>query len=214
MGLGSMMTGGNPDEKRGRSEDDFYPTPVDVTMVLARAYLHDLKRGNLRIFEPCAGNGAMSEVLNEETGKLIRSSDLVPRREGVRKSNFLSWTKETLSAQAGGKDVAIITNPPFNLAKPMIEKAIELQPQFFALLLKATFWHASTRQDLWSRFPPSAVHPLTWRPDFMCLGRPTMEVAWFVWQPRGRGHDTIYQPFNRPEDSPLTKSKSSRALKH
>ena len=29
-----MMAGGNPDEERGRAEDDFYPTPPEVTQAL------------------------------------------------------------------------------------------------------------------------------------------------------------------------------------
>lgn len=37
----------------------------------------------------------------------------------------------------------------------------------FAMLLKAQYWHAAKRAQLFCEVPPSYVLPLTWRPDFL-----------------------------------------------
>jgi hypothetical protein len=64
-----------------------------------------------------------------------------------------------------------------------------------ALLLKATYWHAAKRIDLFRRHPPAAVHPLTWRVDFDGRDAPTMDVCWNVWQTGTTG--TRYEPIVR-----------------
>ena len=76
----------------------------------------------------------------------------------------------------------IITNPPFSLAEKFIERAWEFKKPF-ALLLKSQYWHAARRYDLFERCTPSAIFPLTWRPDFLGEGgSPLMDVMWVVWK--------------------------------
>jgi hypothetical protein len=50
---------------------------------------------------------------------------------------------------------------------------------------------------LFDRHTPSFVMPLTWRPDFMGLGRPTMEISWVVWEPFGAVYPA-YIPLSKP----------------
>jgi hypothetical protein len=93
----------------------------------------------------------------------------------------------------------VITNPPFDIAAEIIDHVMgNLKPQKMALLLKASFWHAKTRSALFNRYRPSRIIPLTWRPDFMRLGRPTMEVAWCIWEKGFEGHPT-YELGYKPE---------------
>lgn len=187
-GLGVMMLGGNPDKERGRSENDFYPTPVEVTEALCRRYDFTEKA----IWEPCAGNGAMGDVLKRYCPR-VGESDISPRKEGMLVRDFLKANVPM------GQNIAIITNPPFKLAEKMIRHAwIDLQVPFLALVLKSTFWHSVRRQKLWNECRPHAVHPLTWRPDFMELGRPTMEVMWCVWERHTAYRPVIYEPMNKP----------------
>lgn len=185
-GIGVMMAGGNP-ASGARQENDFYSTPIDVTKILAKRYpMHDK-----HVWEPCSGSDAMVMVL-ENFGAQVFASDINPQGRG-EKLNFLE-TKEFYNIH----EYAIITNPPFNIAEQMIRHAwLNLKPYWMALVLKSTYWHSIKRQKLWNECRPSAIHPLTWRPDFMRLGRPTMEMMWCVWDRSNGDAPTIYEPLNR-----------------
>lgn len=167
-----------------RRELDFYPTPPDATEALIRF----LALPPCTIWEPACGDGAMSRVF-EKHGHTVISSD-------IRETGYGEGGVDFISAPARPCD-AIITNPPFNLAGDFIERANLLAP-IVGLLFKSQFWHAAKRADLFTRFPPAWVLPLTWRPDFMAGergGAPTMEVIWTVWK-RGET-DTRYRLLHR-----------------
>ena len=186
-GLGAMMAGGNPDPKRTRQENDFYPTPPDVTLALMSVF----KPYFIHAWEPCAGNGAMSDVI-ERSGREVHSSDLVSRRGDIVKQDFFD-----ARCMPPGTD-CIITNPPFAPAERFIRHAFDVVGcQRMALLLKSTFYHAKGRMPLFQKFRPSSILPLTWRPDFMGLGRPTMECMWVVWITPCADF-TQYHPLARP----------------
>lgn len=181
-GIGAAMAGGNP--RRGRKKQDCYLTPRDVTDALFAFW----KPQQHVVAEPACGNGAMARVI-EEYGYDVVASDLVDRGYGEVGVNFLE-TKELSST-------CLITNPPFNLAEEFIHHAFALGVTEMALVLKSTFWHAKRRKVLFDRHRPSLILPLLWRPDFEDLGRPTMEISWFVWDERS-GPKPLYQPLDRP----------------
>lgn len=201
-GLGAAMAGGNPGNlalvDRDREDDDFYSTPPEATHALAKRWAGSYLKG-ATLWEPCAGNGAMSDVLMGYMGEgsHIITTDLVPRRADVRKADVFDTR---IDAQVSTRNAirAVVTNPPFNLAKPIIERILHPgflpKLRFFALLLKATYWHADNRVELFRKHTPSIIHPLTWRLDFKGLKRPTMECAWHVW---------IFDPFVDQEENPF-----------
>jgi hypothetical protein len=182
MGIGSAMAGGNP--ANGREDRDFYPTPVEVTLALLNA-----EKFEGAIFEPACGNGAIGRIF-EDAGHKVVASDIHPLGYGVKR-DFFTVTQKLPNAN-------IVTNPPFNLARQFIEHALSLEPRSLALVLKGSYWHAANRLELFERTKPSAIYPLSWRPDFLGLGRPTMEVCWTVWR---RDHEgpTVYRPLEKPD---------------
>lgn len=195
MGLGKAMAGGGKSEDR--QTGDFYPSPSDVTEALLRVHSFD------RVWEPACGDGAMVRVLRKN-GCYVVPSDLVIRSDydgSVDKDGSLSetpmemdFTYQSVRPQTVS---AIITNPPFSLAQTFIETAMGLAVQRVAFVLKSSYWHAKSRHELFKRHTPSHIHPLLWRPDFMELGRPTMEVMWCVWT-RGHAGLPVYQPLEKP----------------
>lgn len=183
MGLGSAMAGGNPRE--GREVDDFYPTPWAVT----RALMREVNFGIGPILEPAAGNYAMATEI-ERAGYEVTAIDLMPRDPRVIPGDFFDLRVSDCPT--------IITNPPFKLAAKFIEHSLDvLKADNLALLLKSTFWHAASRSGLFERHPPSCVYALTWRPDFMDRGGPTMDCSWFVWSWGDR--TTKYKLLHKPE---------------
>lgn len=201
-GLGASMAGGNPDPARGRSENDFYATPDDVTLALLRRWGHHVGG---TVWEPCAGNGKMAQhILTHRHTTAVFASDIAPRPESewFGRTKIVPLDLFTVKARDDGKArfQAIVTNPPFDIAAAIIEHVFtQAEPgvKCVALLLKATYWHAVKRQPLFNAFPPSVIAPLTWRPDFMDLGGPTMEMAWNIWLANTHGGSTLYEPLNR-----------------
>lgn len=193
-GLGTMMTGGVAGP-RGREKDDFYPTPVDATMALCRAEHSALRAVNdagVTIWEPACGDGAISRII-EGFGFDVVSTDLVDRGFGIGGVDFLNCDDPM-----GG---AVITNPPFSMAIDFLERSIALCPRYVAMLLKSTFFHAEKRRGFFYAHPPTVIYPLTWRLDFLGLGRPTLECAWFVWDSERRFGNTAYWPIGRVSES-------------
>ena len=182
MGIGAAMAGGNP--TTGRQENDFYPTPSDVT----KALLYEYDFGP-KVHECACGDGQMARDL-EECGYEVIATDLVDRGYGSQQ-DFLKLTEPLAPV--------VITNPPFSLAVDFIVHALDvLKVDTLALLLKSTFWYTKSRFSLFQRHPPVLVAPLLWRPDFMGLGRPTMECTWIIWE-NGYDGETLYKPLIRPQ---------------
>lgn len=179
-----MITGGN--HRNDRQKDDFYPSTPECTssfLFMEREFLKGKK-----ILEPCCGDGAISKIL-EADGLEVVSTDLVYRGYGAGGVDFL-WTMETDCD-------AIVTNPPFNIADKFITHSLEvLEVKYLALLLKATYWHAKRRSLLFEKHPPAVVYPMTWRPDFLKRGAPTMDFMWTVWR-ESDVKGTLYAPMHK-----------------
>lgn len=202
MAIGAAMAGGKrgTGEDRPREEGDFYPTPKDVTHALFERVSFE---GG--IYEPCCGDGSLAFVARDDFGYEVVGTDLVDRGYGVGHGKKFDATKLRKLLAPN-----IVTNPPFNVAAEIIDHLWSLGPDRMAMLLKSTFWHAETRHDLFVRTNPSKIIPLTWRPDFLDLKRPTMEVMWCVWE-RGHVGPAQYIPAARPEWARKTKGRKKGA---
>lgn len=178
-GIGAAMAGGKrgSGSPRPRQDADWYPTPKDVTSVL-----FDRVAFEGGIYEPCCGDGSLARVAEEDYGHLVVGTDLHDRGYGIGHGGAYDVLKiDRLLAPN------VVTNPPFNIAAQAIEHLWSLGPDKMAMLLKSTFWHADCRQPLFEAMKPSRIIALTWRPDFLNLDRPTMEVIWCVWDRRHSG---------------------------
>ncbi len=183
----SQIMGGNGAKTRKAS--DLYPTPPEVTVALMRFL--KLPWGTI-VWEPAFGDGDMAKALFE-CGVTVHGTDICSGYDFLkidRPEGSFDW---------------IITNPPFSLADEFICHAAEIGKPF-AMLLKAQYWHAAKRAQLFREIPPSYVLPLTWRPDFLFKERdgkkgasPLMDVMWCVWlTPQMQGVQTVFKPLMRP----------------
>lgn len=181
------MAGGN--SIRGREKDDFYRTPKEATKALCDVLGVGVDH---YILEPCCGDGAISKILVGR-GATVQSSDLIDRGYGTQ-ADFFSYTE-----MPAGFDT-IITNTPFGKfpAKFINHAWHTLKVRQMALLLKSTYFHALDRSEIWDTARPCCILPLTWRLDFMELGRPTMECSWFLWDRAAPANVTLYNRLNKP----------------
>lgn len=196
-GIGAAMAGGKrgSGSPRKRQHADWYPTPENVTQVLL-----DRVKFEGTVSEPCCGDGSLAMVM-EAYGYDVIGTDLHDRGYGVGHGKAFDILKmKELPAPN------IVTNPPFNIAAEIIEHLMAMRPKKMALLLKASFWHAKSRQKLFEAYPPSKIYALTWRPDFLHLKRPTMEVIWCVWEEGS--NVTEYIPVQKPKKDSTKKVKA------
>lgn len=154
---------------------DYYPTPSWGT----KALLHYEKFYG-PIWEPCCGDGAMSDVLLNN-GYEVASSDIHDRGFGFI-ADFLTYDYNNVSFNN------IVTNPPFNLALPIIKHALNIVDEGkVCFLLRTAFLESQIRyKELFSVDPPNRVYVFSERLSMYPAGQKgvsggTTSYSWFVW---------------------------------
>jgi hypothetical protein len=145
-----------------RHERDVYETPAWVT----EALLPHIPEGVKEVWEPACGSGKMVRAL-EAAGYKVLATDIETG------TDFLEQRKPFVQA--------IITNPPYALAREFIEHALSYADHV-AMLLRTDYDHAKTRQYLFGKgFAKKVV--LTKRIRWIegSTGQPSFNHAWFIW---------------------------------
>ncbi|GIW59453.1 MAG: hypothetical protein KatS3mg087_0519 [Patescibacteria group bacterium] len=132
-----------------RRENDFYPTPAWATQEL-------LNHVNIKgvVFEPCAGDGAIADVLAKSADDLIKSDldtkygytkDWHPRNATTDCfweywSKWDEWTEEDAFYRVDWT----VTNPPFTDAATILKQAYTHSTPFTdaATILKQAYTHS------------------------------------------------------------------------
>lgn len=193
------LKGGRTGKSKGRKTTkgtgnvrahELYATPPEATQALLDRYPILRQR---KTWECAVGTGALADVL-AAGGVTVVGTDLTDHGRG---GGVMFQTTDWPEGMEPGDFV--VTNPPFSQAAAFILHAVvDLQAGFVALLLKASYFHAAERGELFTRCPPSAVHPLMWRLDFTDEGSPAMEMSWYVWDLSADPGPTVYEPMARP----------------
>lgn len=90
---------------------------------------------------------------------------------------------------------AIITNPPYALARKFIERALHVDGnRIVAMLLRSDFDHATSRAHLFADCPAFAkrvvlTKRIRWFED--SKGSPSFNHCWIIWDRQHRGRPTI-----------------------
>ena len=161
---------------------DLYETPEVAVHALLRE--QTLPR---RLWEPCAGRGAIVRPLRA-AGHEVIASDLV---DYGQPSHFArrDFLLEPLPAGCEG----IVTNPPFKLAEEFVAHALEICP-FVVMLLRLAFLESERRTPILEGCGLARVHVFRRRLPMMhrdgWAGRKAnsgMAFAWFVWDRAHQG---------------------------
>ncbi|WP_146090244.1 hypothetical protein [Rhodoblastus acidophilus] len=171
-------------------------TPPWATRTLFRVVLPRLGVGPMLpniVWEPCAGLGHMSKVIEEFATATFASDindfgapDVAAGLDACDHSEY--W-----NAFVQGRPDWIITNPPFS-PDPPLKSAAEMLPGFLhfarvgvALLCRLQWLETEERHALLSEFPPSLVAIFSERVP-MCEGgydpkcKSASAYAWFIWK--------------------------------
>lgn len=187
--------GASSHSKHEREKFDYYATdPKAVEMLLE---LEDFTDSD--ILEPACGEGHLSEAMINK-GLNVTSMDLIDR--GYPDTMVIDFLSIDIQNWHGH----IITNPPYNLAKQFVEKAISIIPEGrkVAMFLKVQFLEGKSRKELFRRYPPRTVYISSSRilcakngdfEGFIKSGGSAVAYAWFVWEKGFKG-DPIIKWFN------------------
>jgi hypothetical protein len=178
---------------------EFYETPESFTRYLFR----DLdKRGHVidgRLFEPCAGSGAIIRASGDNRGFMqwVRN-DLDPRWQTEWN---LDATNRGLWASVGRVSWTV-TNPPFEPAVEILRHALEYSTIGVAMHLRATIHEplkTGARRTFFREHPPTGILYL---PRFAYQRSPTkgtwtsdsVAACWVVWLKGVREQFIDYAP--------------------
>lgn len=173
---------------------DAYFTPAWVTQALVDSVeltVAPWSRLETLIWEPAVGDGRMANVLRR-AGYTVVGSDV--HDYGWNGTFLLNFVREH-SSPFGGPIHAIVTNPPFDLAREFIRRAIEitrLSCGKVAILQRHEF---DAPRSNWPLFKPPFAQKLILprRPKWSDEDKasPRFPYAWYVWDWQHGGAPTM-----------------------
>jgi hypothetical protein len=177
------------DSGGNRAELDFYPTPAYATEALMSR-----EKFEGRVWEPAAGAGDMSQVIEKYNFNVL-STDIKYRGFGSEKSvDFINTDFYPDLIEN------VITNPPFKYAKEFVLTAKKVATKKIAMFLKLVFLEGQRRQEMLmdTEFPLARIYVFSKRVN---LYRETLDgkgksggmiaFAWFVWDKSYSGKPTV-----------------------
>ena len=164
-----------------RQPNDHYDTP-DYTI----QSLLDVHQIVDPVFEPCAGNLAIVKMLNW-TGGMVKSNDI---NDDLPTDTHYDYTRVSIFKD---KFKTIITNPPYNIASDIIEKAVYdvVDGGEVIMLLRLNFLGSQKRKVFWKQMPLKHIYVLSKRPSFIGGKTDSTEYAWFIFEKGYNGSSTI-----------------------
>lgn len=168
-----------------RSEFDFYPTPAWATRSLV---YHVPEIATSLVCECASGDDAITGVLRNEFGCPVLTNDIDqvhPALIHMDATQPTFWFAATRFFESGRIDWTI-TNPPFNVAFPMLQFALMYSTVGVAFLLRKTFLEPTEERGEWlSLHPPSRIIGLP-RHSFRGEGNDSVACDWMIWERRPR----------------------------
>lgn len=185
----ALMLGASNHAKTEREQNDFYATEPRAVEKLLSALREDNINLAEKLWEPACGEGHISEVLLA-AGYSVRSSDLIDRGYGEA-FDFLEQTEDWTGD--------IITNPPFKLSLPFIQKSLELIPDGNKVLIfqRLNFLESGKRYRFFKDNPFKYIYVHASRvgtamnADFERFHAKSMAYAWYIWEKGYQGESMM-----------------------
>lgn len=168
-----------------RGGNDYYVTPVDDINTFLQEFKKDsnINYNELKILDPCAGGDIKHRMSYPEAFKKngMYIMDTIDIREDSRadiKNDYLKCNVEENYYDM------IITNPPFNKAEKIINKALKDVDDdgIVIMLLRLNFLGSQKRKKFWDINKPSFIYVHRKRMSFRDDNKTdSIEYAHFVW---------------------------------
>jgi hypothetical protein len=166
--------------------EDLYETPPEAVHALLK-----VEKLPTYLWEPCAGRGAIVDVLRG-AGHIVLASDLTDYGDPTHfagRDFLMEW-------KAPDKCECIVTNPPYKLATQFVRHGLRLCPKV-VMLLRLAFLEGSARSDVIdgnlarvyvfrNRLP--MMHRDGWAGNRVSS---SIAFAWFVFEQKPKGAITL-----------------------
>lgn len=183
--VGSVqMSSTNRSNARNEHVCDYYVTNIEKIKEFIDEivqYENDIFEGS--ILDPCAG-GDSSHPMSYPTALQQCGYNNIHTID-IRDDSLADIKGDYLTMELDFKPDTIITNPPFMLAREIIEKALNdvAENGFVIMLLRLNFFGGKLRKDLWDKHMPKYCFVHHRRMSFTDDGKTdSIEYAHFVWQ--------------------------------
>ena len=163
-----------------RKEFDFYPTPMTIVEEVVKRWTP----ANVKIWEPCAGDGRLSNSLIER-GCDVVSTDIKDRQD------FFTYSVPLAPV--------IITNPPFKYIREFIDHAFNIGVEKMALVCPERLWACKKGRAQFQRFRPTRWANMDWREDYLQKGgSPDRALAVAIWD-KPDSENCSYEIWSKPD---------------
>ena len=185
-----MLSSTNRSNSRDNHIADYYITPVKDVKLFLEEFNKEVEifvGGGINVLDPCAGGDDKHEMsypmaINECFNNENLTIDTYDIREDSKAESILDYLKEDIGDSV--HDV-IITNPPFNQALPIIQKALNdvAEGGWVIMLLRLNFLETKSRKEFFDNYMPQYIYVHHKRMSFI-EGKGTDSVAYahFCWQ--------------------------------
>jgi len=178
------MSSTNRSNAREDHVADYYVTPINCIRDFFTAWKEDVEDelGGVWL-DPCAGgdkNHHMSypEFISNELGIKTKTID-------IREDSLAEIKADFLEMKFQNKYDVVITNPPFNKAVEIIEKALDVCKDggYVVMLLRLNFFGGKLRQEFWDKQMPTNAYIHRRRMSFLDNGgTDSIEYMHAVWK--------------------------------
>ena len=180
------MSSTNRSDARLQHVSDYYITPIDkISEFLIEFNRHEsVFASNVQVLDPCAGGDTKNGMSYPIALNLINSGLHITTND-IREDSGADIKSDYLELDCKDKFDVIITNPPFNISKDIIEKALQdvKDNGFVIMLLRLNYFGGKVRQDLWKTHMPKYCFVHNKRISFTDNGKTdSIEYCHMVWQ--------------------------------
>lgn len=180
------MSSTNRSNARDEHRSDYYVTPVEEIESFLKAFdkhccfnllSEALKEPDTIIIDPCAGGNYASDTEAEHEMSYpaalrnVFGDDLNIITYDIRQDSKAEHKEDYLKAEINKSPYMIITNPPFNQAEKIIEKALKDCENndgsgFVIMLLRLNFFGGKSRREFFEKYMPDYCFVHTKRMSF------------------------------------------------
>lgn len=181
------MSSTNRSDARQSHVADYYVTPVDKIIEFLNEFdKHEgIFRQDVKILDCCGGGSDKHPMSYPEALKKLGVKPENIDTIDIREDSLAKIKGSYLDIDCKNRYSVIITNPPFNISRSIIDKALDdvVDGGYVVMLLRLNYLGGKLRKDLWESHMAKYIFVHNKRMSFTEDGKTdSIEYAHYVWK--------------------------------